>query len=178
MDPVTIGLALTAVSTVVGATGAIQSGQAQRAQAEYQAQVARNNQQIAAQNQQYAVAAGETQAQAQDFKSRATLGAIEAAQGASGLALDSPTLQSVREGAGQVLRLDTRNIIQNAALRSRGYGIEGMNRGAEAELYKRAGADAESAGYLRAAGTLLSGASSFSEKWAKFQPAGQKPFLT
>jgi hypothetical protein len=161
-------LALTAASTLVGTVGAINSGQAQKQQAEYQAQVARNNQQTAAQNAQYASAAGETQAQAQDFKSRAALGAIEAAQGASGLSLDSPTLRDVRRDAGQVLRLDTQNIAQNAALRSRAYTGQASNFGAEAGLQQMAGRDAERGSYMKAAGTLLSGASSFSEKWTKF----------
>jgi len=168
MDPVTIGLALTAASTLVGTVGAISSGQAQKQQAEYQAQVARNNQQTAQQNAEYASNVGETQAQAQDFKSRATLGAIEAAQGASGLSLDSPTLREVRRDAGQVLRLDTQNIFQNAALRSRAYTGQAAEFGAQSELSRMAGRDAERGSYFKAAGTLLSGASSFSEKWTKF----------
>lgn len=168
MDPVTIGLALTAASTLVGTVGAISAGQAQKSQAEYQAQVAKNNAQTARQNAEYTSNVGETQAQAQDFKSRAALGAIEAAQGASGLSLDSPTMRDVRRDAGQILRLDTQNIAQNAALRSRAYTGQASNFGAEAGLQQMAGRDAERGSYLKAAGTLLSGASSFSEKWTKF----------
>src|SRR5262245_52050601 len=93
-----IGLALTAVSTLVGVVGAISQGQAAKQQAEYQAAVARNNQIIAEQQKQYETQAGEARAQAQSFKNRQTLGAITAGQAASGIQLDSPTLSDVREG--------------------------------------------------------------------------------
>lgn len=165
-------LALTAISTVVGVVGALSSASAQAKQAEYQAAVARNNQTIAEQNKQYAVQAGESQAQVQGFKNRATLGAIDAAQGASGLDVSSPTLETVREGAGQVLRLDTENITQQALLRARNYDIQGMNYGAEAGLQTQAASNARTAGWFNAAGSLLGGSSSFAEKWTKYSSAG------
>lgn len=162
-----IGLALSAISGIVGAIGSMQQAGAAQAQANYQAQVARNNETIARQNAQYATAAGEAQAQAQDFKSRAQLGAIEAAQSASGIELDSPTLRQVREGSGQVLRLDTANVMANAALRARGYEAQASNYASEADLARMRGRS--SSGYIGAFGSLLGGASSFSEKWAKYQ---------
>jgi hypothetical protein len=164
-----IGLALTAISTVVGVAGAFSQASAQRQQAEYQAAVARNNQIIAEQNKQYATQAGEAQAQAQGFKNRATLGAITAGQAASGIQLDSPTLTDVREGAEQTLRLDTANINANALLRARQYGIQAGQYGAEAELQSMAGRNATTAGFFNAAGSLLGGASSFADKWSRYQ---------
>lgn len=164
-----IGLALTAISTVVGAVGAISQGQAQKQQAEYQAAVARNNQIIAEQNKQYATQAGEAQAQAQGFKNRATLGAITAGQAASGIQLDSPTLSDVREGSAQTLRLDTQNVMSNALLRARQADVQAMNYGAEAGLQQMRGSQAATAGYIGAFGSLLSGGSSFAEKWSRFQ---------
>jgi len=101
-----IGLGLSGLSTVMGAVGGMSQGQAAGRQADYTAQVARNNQIIAQQNAEYASQAGETQAQAQDLKNRATQGAIAASQSASGLSFDSPTLIDVREGAAQIGRLD------------------------------------------------------------------------
>lgn len=165
-------LALTAISTVVGVVGAISQASAQSKQAEYQAAVARNNQTIAEQNKQYATAAGESQAQVQGFKNRAALGAIDAAQAASGIQYDSPTLGAVREGAQQTLRLDTANINEQALLRARNYDIQGMNYGAEAGLQTQAASNARTAGFFNAAGSLLSGGSSFAEKWSKYQSPG------
>jgi len=164
-----IGLALTAVSTLVGVVGAISQGQAAKQQAEYQAAVARNNQIIAEQNKQYATQAGEAEAQAQSFKNRRILGGITAGQAASGIQLDSPTLSDVREGSEQTLRLDTQNIMQNALLRARGADIQARSYGAEAGLQDMRASQASTAGFLGAAGSLLSGASSFAEKWSRFQ---------
>lgn len=164
-----IGLAFSAISGIMGAIGSMQQASAQASQAKYQAAVARNNQIISEQNQQYAAAAGEASAQAQGFKNRATLGAIEAAQGASGIQLDSPTLAQVREGSANILRLDTANVMANAMLRSRAYGSQATSFGAEADLQNMRASSASSSGTIGAFGSLLGGASSFAEKWSRYQ---------
>jgi hypothetical protein len=161
-------LGMQAVSAVSGAVGGMREGAAAAKQASYQAQVARNNQIIAQQNADYSSQVGETQAQAQDLKSRASLGSIEAAQSASGLSLASPSLSDVREGSAQIYRLDTANLIQNAALRTRGYLNQSNDYGAEAALDTQKASDARTGGLLKAGGSLLSGASSFAEKWDKY----------
>ena len=162
-------LGATAASTLVSAIGGISQGNAAARTGRYQAQVARNNAQIAQQNAEYASQAGETAAQAQDLKARSALGSIKAAQSASGISVDSPSLQDVYEGSAQVFRLDTANIVQNAALRARSYEAKGAEYLAEADLDERKASGAQSAGYLSAAGSLLSGAASFSDKWAKYR---------
>ena len=162
-------LGATAASTLVSAIGGISQGNAAARTGRYQAQVARNNAQIAQQNAEYASQAGETAAQAQDLKARSALGSIRAAQSASGISVDSPSLQDVYEGSAQVFRLDTANIVQNAALRARAYEAKGAEYLAEADLDERKASGAQSAGYLSAAGSLLSGAASFSDKWAKYR---------
>jgi len=162
--------AASAGSTLVSAIGGMRQGAAAAGAAKYQAQVARNNAQIAQQNAEYVSQAGETAAQAQDLKARSALGSIRAAQSASGLSVDSPSLQDAYEGSAQVYRLDTANIMQNAALRARGYAAQGTEYLAEADLQDRKASDSKSAGYLGAAGSLLSGASSFADKWARYKP--------
>ena len=169
-----VALGLQGVSTIAGVVGGIQQGQAASSAAKYQAQVARNNAQIAQQNAEYASQAGETAAQAQGFKNRATLGTIAAAQGASGLSFDSPSLYDVREGSANVLRLDTANVAQNAALRARADQTQATNYEAEAGLQERKASDAGTASTIGTFGTLLSGASSFADKWTKFYPATPK----
>jgi len=159
-----------AASTLFSAVGGVRQGAAAAGAAKYQAQVARNNATIAQQNAEYSSQAGETAAQAQDLKARSALGSIRAAQSASGLSVASPSLQDVYEGSAQVYRLDTANIVQNAALRARGYQAQGAEYLAEADLQDRKASDSQSAGLLSAGGSLLSGASSFSEKWAKYKP--------
>jgi len=162
-------LAAQAGSAVMGAVGSMQKGAAESGAAKYQAQVARNNAQIAQQNAEYASQVGETTAQAQDLKARSALGSIRAAQSASGLSLASPSLQDAYESSAQVYRLDTANIVQNAALRARAYEAQGTEYLAEADLQDRKASDSQSAGYLGAAGSLLSGAASFADKWTRYR---------
>ena len=158
-----------AASTLFSAVGGVKQGAAAAGVAEYQAQVARNNATIARQNAEYASQAGETAAQALDLKARSALGSIRAAQSASGLSIDSPSLQDVYEGSAQVYRLDTANIVQNAALRARSYEAQGTEYLAEADLQERKASDSQSAGTLAAVGSLLSGASSFADKWTRYR---------
>lgn len=163
-------LGMTAASALMGAVGGMQKGQAEGRQADYTAQVARNNQTIAAQNAEYASQAGEGAAQVQDMKNRATQGAIAASQSASGLSFDSPTLMDVREGAAQIGRLDTANVAQNAALRARAYDAQASNYGAQAGLSSAAASDARRAGTMSAFGSLLSGGANFADKWDRYKP--------
>ena len=162
----------TIASTAFSVFGKIQEGQAAADAANYQAQVNRNNQILADQNARYAADAGAAQAQSQDFETRAVLGTIEAAQGASGFDVDSPTSRDVRRGAAQLGRLDAQTLMANAMLTSRGYSAQAANFGAQAELDKLKASNARTAGWTGALGSLLGGASSFSSKWNSFKTVG------
>jgi hypothetical protein len=166
-----------AASTLVSTIGGMAQGSAASSAAKYQSQVARNNATIAQQNAEYASQAGETAAQAQGLKNRATLGSIKAAQSASGLSLNSPSLVDVQEGSANVLRLDTANIAANAALRARAYQTQATDYEAQATLDTKKASNATTAGYLGAAGSLLSGASSFADKWTRYTTPA-KPYPT
>lgn len=178
MDPIsagtlaTISLGSTALSAGVGVIGALSNAAAQRKQAEYQAQVARNNALIAEQNARAATATGEAAAQAQSFRSRAAGAAIESGQGASGIDIGSPSLTDVRQSQASTGRLDVENVMQRARLQAYGFGTQATGYQAQAGLYDMAGSQAQTAGTIGAFGSLLSGASSFSDKWARFQTSG------
>ena len=171
-----LGLVGSAASGLFGFMGAMQQGQASAAASKYQAQVARNNQIIAANNAQYATEAGGTRAQAQDFKNRAVYGQIEAQQGASGIDMDSPTSTDVRSSARQIGRLDTETIYNDALLRANQSLAQAGSFGAQAGLDTFEAKNAESAGLMKGFGSLLSGASSFSDKWLRYQNAGVSGF--
>ena len=172
-------LATTIAGGAVSAFGKIQEGEAAASAANYQAQVARNNAQIAQQNAEYASQAGEVEAQKAGLEARAGLGSIRAAQAASNVSLTSPSLQNVYAGSEQLYRLDTANIIQNAALRARSYQAKGAEYLAEADLQTSRARDAKSAGYIGALGSTLTTVGNFSEKWEKFKPlTATKPFYT
>lgn len=167
-----LSLAGTVLSAGIGAIGAMSAASAQKAQAEYQAQVARNNQLIAEQNARASVEMGETRAQAESFKSRAAGAAAEVGQASSGIALESPSLQDVRRSQASLGRLNVENVMQQARLQAYGYESQATNYGAQAGLYSMVGRQASTAGFLGAAGSLLTGATSFADKWARFSNVG------
>lgn len=176
MDPASLSLIGTAIGGLTSFVGQMSQSSAAASQANYQAQVARNNQIIADQNSRYAAAAGEARAQSQSFKNRSIAGDIEAGQGASGIDLGSPTLEDVRSSAAQVGRLDTATIMQDAQLQSRGYAQQGANYGAQADVYGLQASQARTAGMIGGFSSLLSSASSFSDKWMRFSDKGITPF--
>lgn len=165
-------LAAAAGSAVIGAYGSIQAGNAAATAANYQAGVARNNRVIAQQNAEYSAAAGMGQSQRADAKTRAVGGAIEAAQGASGIDTGVGSPAEVRESAREIGRLDAETIMANAMQQSRAYGAQATNFGAQAQLDKMQGAQARTAGYIGAASSLVGGSSSFSDKWLRYQNVG------
>lgn len=160
------------VSGVVGFVGQMQQASAQADAAKYQQAVARNNQIIAQQNASYASQAGAVQAQAQDRRNAAIEGGILAGQGASGIDTESTTSREVRQSQEQLGRLDTQTIMQRALLQSRSYTAEAANQGAEADLAGARARSATTGGLLGGLGSLLGGATSFADKWQRYQLSG------
>src|SRR5215467_5497111 len=87
---------LGAAGAGIGAIGQIQQGQAQAAQARYEAQVAANNQAIASYNAARTTAAGEGQAYIQGLRAREALGAATAGMAAEGLDVNTGSARDVR----------------------------------------------------------------------------------
>jgi len=121
------GLALSAAGTGVSVMGALQNASAQKASADYQAQVAAGNAKIATQNANFASESGEQQAAIQEQKTRSQVGAIEAAQGSSGVDINSPTATAVRTSQGELGALDAQTIRSNAARTAYGYQTQSTN---------------------------------------------------
>jgi hypothetical protein len=169
-------LAGSVLSAGVGAMGAMQQASAQEKAANYQAAVARNNAIIQQQNAASAAATGRAQAQQQDLKNAATMGAIYAAEGASGIDLGTGSPTNVRSSAENIGRLDTLNIAQRAAQQVRGYQVGTMSETAQAQLDTMQAQQAKTAGYFGAVSSILGGASSFADKWMRFQTAGVPGF--
>lgn len=164
----------------VSAYSAIQSGNAsaansrfQQSSSTYQAQVAKNNELIANQNADYAEEAGTAQAQAVALKGRAVGGRIKANQAASGIDVNTGSAVDVQEAQHEGAQLDTETVLNNADLKAYGYRSQGANFAAESTLDTltagqagRAASSAETGGYLKAAGGLLSSAGSIGGKWS------------
>lgn len=150
-----------AIGTGISAIGAISQGQQQAKAAEYQAQVAKNNETIAYQNANYAAAAGETQSYNQGLKERAQSGAIRAAIAGAGVNVNTGSAADVQVSQAELGQQDVEQVRQNAALQAYGYKTQATGFGAQANLdTAQAGYD-EEAGWLKGLGGLVTGASKF-----------------
>lgn len=179
-------LGTTIVGGVLGAFGAnntaqgkIAQDQASAAMARYQSQVALNNQIVAQRNADYAIAAGQTRATANSMKTAQVLGQQKAQQAANGVDVNSGSPLDIRASTAELGQLDTLTILNEAANRAAGYKATAANFGAESDLdlikassYDTAAKYDKSSGEYAVAGSLISSASSFSDKWANYQQKG------
>ncbi len=162
-----IGTALAAAGTAASVAGSMQQASAASASAKYQSEVAAGNQATATQNANYAAASGEAQAAIQEQKTRSQVGAIEAAQGSSGVDINSPTATSVRTSQNELGQLDADTIRSNAARQAYGYETQSTNFENQSAADIAQGENAETAGYLNAGTGLLNGAGNASLNYAK-----------
>jgi hypothetical protein len=166
-----IALAATAVSAGVGAYSAIQSGNAQKAAANYQAQVAANNSVIANDNANQAIQAGNTQLQAAQEQAAQHQGMIRAVMGAGGIDLNSGSALRNQEGVAEVDQLNEATITSNAARSAWNYRNQGADYSAQSNLDTMQGEQAQTAGLMGGFSSMLSGAGQFANTWNKFYPS-------
>jgi hypothetical protein len=140
------------------------AGQAQQAgasagMANYQAQVARNNQMVAEWNAQRALQQGQVDEQNQRFKSAALLGAQRAALASQGGDVNSGSPLDIQADTARAGEYDAQTIRNNAAMKAYGYRVQGANAGAEAGLDNYKAASTMSALPYGIGSSLLGGAS-------------------
>lgn len=165
-------LATAVVGAGVSAYGAVQSANAQEAAGKYQAQVATNNAKIQEQNAQATEQAGAVAEQAQGLKTAQQAGAIKAAVAANGLEGDTGSakdLSSSVQKLGMTDLLTVRNNFARTAYGQRGGEMASL---AQSQLDRAGAANAGAAGGINAATSLLSGASSVSDKWMTYNSRG------
>jgi hypothetical protein len=133
--------------------------------ANYNAQVARNNQTIANQNASLSLQQGQQQEENQRLKTGEQIGSIVAGQAASGVNPNTGSALNVRASAAEVGELDAETIRYNAGLKARDLLYQGSMYGAQAQLDS-------SQGEWGVANSLLSGASSVAGKWLSYQQSG------
>lgn len=160
-----IGLGATIGGGVASAMGQYQAGQAENAKFQYQAGVAKINQDIKKQDAEYFRDVGEVEAQRSGFATRERVSNIKSTQAGSSVDVNTGSPAAVRESQIDIGQQDARIIRAAAARRAYGSEIEGMNLGTQAEMYKFAGKNAETAGKLKATGTLISTAGNVASKW-------------
>lgn len=107
--------------------------------AKYQAGVAEINRDIAKGNATYSRDAGEVEAQQAGMKSRADLGEMTAAQGASGLDVNVGSAGRVRESMIELGSYNQALIRSSAAKKAYGYEVEATQDQAQADIYRYTG---------------------------------------
>ena len=166
-----VALAGTALGGLIGAGGSLMQGQAQAGMYGYRAGVARLNQQIALQNAGYQTAAGETKAFQSGQATRFRMGAITAAQGASGLDINRGSAPLIRAGQQEIGLQEQTILRRNAQRLAYGQEVEASTYGAEAGADVAAGGAAKTAGAIGAVSSLISGATGVSSKWMQYSQA-------
>lgn len=139
----------------LSAYGQMKQSQAQAKAAEYEASINDQNAQIAKENAKIAGEAAEQQTANQQQKNRATYGAITAAQGASGVDLNSDSSIDVRTSARELGELDALTVRSNATKEAYGYVTQSENFANQSNLDRFEAANAKTAGEIGAASTFL-----------------------
>jgi len=160
------------IGGVVSAMGAIQQGKAQADAANYQAQVARNNEIIALQQAAYTRQEGANQAHQQDLKARQTIGSQKAILGASGVDVETGSPLAIQQSQAELARLDTLTVQSNAERKAWGFDVEATNQKAQAGLYRMQAQNAKKAAALSAFSSILGGFGKFAGKWSGGGGAG------
>ncbi len=128
--------------------------------------------QIARQNAEYSIKVGEDQAYRYGLKAKQEEGKIVARQGAGGLDVNSGSNAEVQKSQKYVTDLDMATIRNNASRRAYGYEVEAATDTAQAGAYSSAARNAKTAGAFDVASSLVSTASSVSDKWLQGREAG------
>jgi hypothetical protein len=153
----------------ITALGAVEGGMSHAAMANYQAQVAANNAKIAQWNATTEAESGAAKESAQGMKTAAAAGAAKAAQGASGIDVNTGSAANVRQAIGKLGALDALTIRSNTARAVYGYEVQASSDTAESQLLQAEAKQAGTAGDISALGTFLTTASSVGSKWASMQ---------
>lgn len=164
MDPGTLTLIATVGSTLLGAAGQIQQGNAAAEASRYNAKVADMNATMSERRARDALERGAREEQQKRAEVAALQGRQRAAMGANGVDLSFGSPLDTIVDTAVLGELDALTIRKNAANESYDQKVNAVNGRSDATL-SRMNADAsQTGGYLAAAGTLLGGAAkSYSE---------------
>lgn len=163
-------------SMVVGAIGAgvsgygqYETGKANSESASYQATVAANNAAVAKENATMDIQAGEVAAVNKGLQTRAVVGSEKANQGASGIDVNTGSAVDVRAGTAEMGMLDALTIRSDAAKKAYGQEVAATSDTAQSQLDTMQSDQASIAGDIGATGTMLSGASTVGNNYARYK---------
>lgn len=171
MDPATltaISIASTVASTGMGVMSSIQQGKARQAQAEYQADVARQNQQLAEQQASAQRKEGYDNMIAKRQETAKLIGRQRAAAGASGATVDVGSSLDLQADTAAQGEIDALNIYNQASDKAYGTQLQGWGYGQQAAGYDAQADAAGSSIWSNAAGTALGGIAQIGSTWGKY----------
>lgn len=148
-----LGSFLSAGAGILSTIGAV-------GQANYQAQVARNNAEIAKKNAELASDQSQQQQVQSDQETAALIGSQEAIQGASGLSISGATQLRTRRSAARLGRQDAINIREQGASEIQNLLQQSENFKGEARSQRAAAAGALLGGIFDVGSSLVGGATS------------------
>jgi hypothetical protein len=170
-EPTTL-IALTAAGAAISAGGMIMQGQAANKQAKYQAAVERNNATVAGWQAEDATRRGQIEEQNQRLKVARIAGAQKAAFASSGVELSGGSPLDTLMDTSMLGELDALTIRSNAEREAYGHMTQQSNLTAQSGLTRMAGRSAQTAGFVGAAGTLLSTAGTVGLNYAAYSRLG------
>lgn len=150
---------LTIGSTVMGAVGAIQQGQAASASARYQAKVSDMNARLADKAAKDALERGALEEQKQRQKTAQLLGAQQAGMAANGVDITFGSPLDLLVDTATLGELDALTIRSNAYREERDIRQQGANYRGQAGALRAEASSASTGGFLSAVGTVLGGGS-------------------
>jgi hypothetical protein len=160
--PVAATLLSTGLSTAVGLAGQAQQAQIAQNQANYLAQVARNNQQVAEWNAQRTLQQGQVDEDRQRQKTAQQIGAQRASLASQGGDINSGSDVDLIGDTARAGEFNAQTIRNNAQLNAWKDRLQGNLYGGQASLYGSQAANA----WLPFNNSLLGGASSLGQRWA------------
>ena len=174
-DPIslgTIGMAASGASGAAGIFGSLFGGSAKSDAYKYQSSMAWQNAAIARQNEKYAFDVGEQQAEKAGIAGAATAGQIKAAQGASGVDVNTGSAKQVQDSQHLVSQMDLNTIREKAAKTAYDFSVQATNYENQARGYDKAASNAKTEGILGAVSSFIGTVGSVSSKWLQGQQLG------
>ena len=174
-----MGVALPILSLVSGSIGAIgqfrgqrAAGNAQAAQANYAAAVARNNIIIAERNAAAARDKGDAEAAAQRIRTRQLIGRQRTSLAGSGQVVDEGSALDLVLDTAELGKMDELTIRNRAEREALGFEAQASGFAGEAKLRTLTASSAKSAAKTNSLSTLLTSAGSVASKWQRFKSVG------
>lgn len=158
MDPISIGVL--AAGTLLGAMSSISSAQTQAANYQAQANAQNYNAQLYQQQAQNTIAQANADANLQYNRSEQALGMQRAATAESGIGFDGTGGDLINQSAANAA-LDRENILYSGLINANSLNAQAAQSSYVADVAQSQIAPATAAGYMGAAGNLLSGTGSY-----------------